>query len=70
MTKNVMRGLAAVGALSTIGAANAAPIDVSSVVSGIGEYTGATSPIVLIGGAVLLVVLAVKAIGWVKSSMK
>lgn len=71
MNKNVIRGLVSVGALSIIGAAQAAAIDVSAVTSGIGEYSaGATSPIVLIGGAILLVVLTIKAIGWVRSSMK
>ncbi|WP_454903225.1 major capsid protein [Variovorax gossypii] len=68
-----LRGKAvAVAALAVAAAssASAAVIDVSDVVTGIKEYTGTTSPIVLIGAAVLLVVVAVKAIGWVRSALK
>lgn len=56
------------GALATLPAR--AAIDVSAVVDGIEEYSGATSPITLIGGAVLLVVLTIAAIAWVRRAVK
>lgn len=62
MNKNIMRGLVAVGVLSSMGAANAA-IDVAAVVTEIGA---ATAPIGLIGSAVLLVVVAIMAFKWVR----
>ena len=47
-----------------------AAIDVSDVVTGIAEYSGVNSPIVEIGGAILLVVLTIAAIVWVRRAIK
>lgn len=47
-------------------ASQAAPIDVTAVVTDIGAQAG---PIGLIGGAVLLVTVAVKAFRWVRSAL-
>ncbi|MDP9911882.1 phage shock protein PspC (stress-responsive transcriptional regulator) [Variovorax boronicumulans] len=68
----VKRGLAPVvvgaGALSVLPAR--AAIDVSGVVAKIAEYSGVDSPIVEIGGAILLVVLTIAALVWVRRSLK
>lgn len=63
-----------VGAVVTIGAAAAAPfapahaaaVDVAAVVTDIGAQA---APIASIGGAVLLIVVAVKAFQWVRRAM-
>lgn len=47
-------------------AANAAAIDVTGVVT---EIAATAAPIGLIGSAVLLIVVAVKAFKWVRSAM-
>lgn len=54
--------------LASTGAAvvQAAPIDVEDLVTDIGAQI---APIVLVGGAVLLVVVAVKAFRWVRSAL-
>ncbi len=59
---------AAVLAVMVIGAAqaSAAAIDVAAVVTDIGAQA---APIGLVGGAVLLIVLAVKAFKWVRSAL-
>lgn len=57
-------------ALAAASSASAAVVDVADVVAEIKGYTGATSPIVLIGGAILLVVIAVAAFRWIRSAMR
>lgn len=61
-TKNVFLLALAVGAT----ASQAAAIDVASVVTDIGAQV---APITLIGGAVLLIMVAVKAFRWVRSAL-
>lgn len=46
--------------------AQAAPIDVAAVVTDIG---GQAAPIALIGGAVLIIFVAVKAFKWVRAAL-
>lgn len=55
----------AIGAAS-VSSAQAAAVDVSSVVSDIGAQA---APIGLIGGAVLLIFVGVKAFKWVRSAL-
>lgn len=57
--------LAMVAALGTT-ASQAAAIDVGAVVTDIGAQA---APIALIGGAVLLIMVAVKAFRWVRSAL-
>ncbi len=66
MNENIKRGLVAAGVLAATASANAAAIDVSAVVTDIGAQA---VPIGLIGGAVLLIYLGVKAFKWVRSAM-
>lgn len=66
MTQAIKRGLVAAGVLAVVGSANAAAIDVAAVVTDIGAQA---APIGLIGGAVLLIYLAVKAFKWVRGAM-
>lgn len=66
MNKNVQRGLLAAGVLFATASAQAAAIDVSAVVTDIGAQA---VPIGLIGGAVLLIYLGVKAFKWVRAAM-
>ncbi len=66
MNHNIIRGLVAVGVLGTVGAANAAAVDVAAVVTDIGAQA---APIGLIGAAVLLIVVAVKAFQWVRRAL-
>lgn len=47
-----------------------AAIDVTDLTAKIAEYSGTDSPIVKIGGAILLVVLTIAAIVWVRRSLK
>lgn len=56
----------AAGAVAFAGPASAAAIDVSGLVTEIGAQA---APIALIGGAVLLIHLAVKAFKWVRSGV-
>lgn len=64
---NVPVRAAVVAAIGVVGtAANAAAIDVAAVVTEIGAQA---APIVLIGGAVLLIVVSVKAFKWVRSAL-
>jgi hypothetical protein len=60
--KNVFLIALAVGAT----ASQAAAIDVADVVTDIGAQA---APIALIGGAVLLIMVAVKAFRWVRSAL-
>lgn len=48
------------------GAANAAAVDVSGIVSDIGDQA---APIAAIGGAVLLVYVGIKAFKWVRQAL-
>lgn len=66
MKKTIQRGLVAAGALSLAAASQAAAVDVASVVTDIGAQV---VPITAIGGAVLLVYVAVKAFKWVRSAL-
>lgn len=66
MNKFIQRGLVAVGVLATVGAANAAAIDVGAVTTEIGAQL---VPIGLIGAAVMLIMVAVKAFKWVRAAM-
>lgn len=54
-----------VALLGASGGAFAAPVDVTAVVTDIGAQI---APIVAIGGAVLLVLVAVKAFKWVRAA--
>ena len=66
MIQAIKRGLAAVGVLTFMGAASAAPVDVAAVVTDIGAQI---DPITDIGGAVLLVFVAVAAFKWVRRAL-
>jgi Inovirus Coat protein B len=66
MTQNVTRGLVAFVVMTLVGGANAAAVDVSSVVTDIGAQA---APVGLIGVAVLLIYGAVKAFKWVRSAL-
>ena len=62
-----MKNIIALGSLATLSAASqAAAIDVGAVVTDIGAQA---APVALVGGAVLLIFLAVKAFKWVKAAM-
>ncbi len=66
MNKFIQRGLVAVGVLATVGAANAGAIDVSAVTT---EISAQLAPIGLIGAAVMLIIVAIKAFKWVRAAM-
>lgn len=66
MTKAIQRGLVAVGVLTVAGASQAAAIDVAAVVT---DIAAQAAPVGLIGSAVLLIYLAVKAFKWVRSAL-
>lgn len=58
---------AVAGALATVAASSqAAPVDVTGVVT---DIAGQAAPVAAIGGAVLLIVVAVKAFKWVRSAI-
>jgi len=59
-------GIAALGAL-TAPLAQAAAVDVSNVVSEIGLQV---APIVAVGGAILMVIVAVKVFNWVRGAIR
>lgn len=61
-----LRAVAAAGVLAAASAAKAAPVDVATVVTDIGAQA---APIALIGAAVLLIVVGVKAFKWVRSAL-
>ena len=63
MTNAIKRGLVAAGVLTVVGSANAAAVDVAGVVTDIGAQA---APIGLIGSAVLLIYVGVKAFHWVR----
>lgn len=66
MNKHIVRGLIAVGVLAASAASQAAAVDVAGVVTDIGAQA---APIGLIGGAVLLIAVAVKAFKWVRAAL-
>ncbi|MBS0484023.1 MAG: phage coat protein [Proteobacteria bacterium] len=66
MTQNIKRGLIAAGVLTGYGVANAAAVDVAAVVTDIGAQA---APIGLIGAAVLLIYVGVKAFQWVRRAL-
>lgn len=66
MNKTFNRGLLAAGSLALTGAANAAAVDVGAVVTDIGAQA---TPIGLIGAAVLLIYVGVKAFQWVRKAL-
>lgn len=66
MTNAIKRGLVAAGVLAVTGAANAAAIDVTDVVT---DIAAQATPIGLIGGAVLVIFVGVKAFRWVRSAL-
>lgn len=66
MTQAIKRGLVAAGVLAAVGSANAAAVDVTAVVADIGLQV---APITAIGGAVLLIVVAVQAFKWVRRAL-
>lgn len=64
--KSIKRSLVAGAVASGAAAANAAAVDVAGVVTEIGAQVPS---IVAVGGAVLTVVVAVKAFRWVRSAL-
>lgn len=66
MTQAIKRGLVAAGVLAVVGSANAAAVDVAAVVTDIGAQA---APIALIGSAVLLIYVGVKAFQWVRKAL-
>lgn len=66
MNKTFNRSLLGAGALALTGAANAAAVDVAAVVTDIGAQA---TPIGLIGSAVLLIFVGVKAFKWVRKAL-
>lgn len=66
MTQAIKRGLVAAGVLTVVGSANAAAVDVAAVVTDIGAQA---VPIGLIGAAVLLIYVGVKAFQWVRKAL-
>ena len=66
MTKQIQRGLIAAGVLAATASANAAGIDVGAVVADIGAQA---APVALIGSAVLLLVVGIKAFKWVRMAL-
>ena len=65
----IQKNLATLAALSVMasGAANAAAIDVADVVTDIGAQA---APIALVGGAVLVLIVGIKAFQWVRSAVR
>lgn len=66
MNENIKRGLVAAGVLAATASANAAAIDVTSVVT---DIAAQAAPIALIGGAVLVVYVGIKAFRWVRGAL-
>ena len=62
----VRNAVAAPGVAIAAGAANAAAIDVGAVVT---DIAAQAAPIALIGGAVLVVYVGVKAFKWVRGAL-
>lgn len=66
MNKQIQRGLVAVGVLAVTASANAAAIDVTAVVT---DIAAQATPVGLIGAAVLLLVVGIKAFKWVRAAL-
>lgn len=66
MTNAIKRGLVAAGFLAAAASANAAAINVESVVT---DISAQAAPIALIGGAVLVVYVGIKAFRWVRGAL-
>lgn len=66
MTQAIKRGLVAAGVLATVGAANAAAVDVTTVTT---DIAAQAAPIAAIGAAVLLIYVGVKAFQWVRKAL-
>lgn len=66
MQKTFNRSLVAVGALAGAAAANAAAIDVTAVVT---DIAAQAAPIGLIGSAVLILFVGIRAFKWVRKAL-
>lgn len=66
MNKQIQRGLIAAGVLAATASANAAAIDVAGVVT---DIAAQATPVGLIGAAVLLLVVGIKAFKWVRAAL-
>lgn len=66
MNKRFIGSLVALPLMAGMTAANAAAIDVADVVTDIGAQA---APVGLIGGAVLLLVVGIKAFRWVRQAL-
>jgi hypothetical protein len=66
MNKQIQRGLVVVGVLAATASANAAAIDVGDIVT---DIAAQATPIGLIGAAVLLLVVGIKAFKWVRAAL-
>ena len=66
MIANLKRGLVAAGVLAATVSAQAAAIDVAAVVT---DISAQAAPIALIGGAVLVVYVGIKAFRWVRGAL-
>lgn len=66
MQKTLNRALLVAALTGATAAANAAPVDVTAVVTDIGAQI---APITAIGGAVLIVFVAIKAFQWVRKAL-
>ena len=67
MSKKIKLALAAIPAFAFATASHAAAIDVGAVVA---EVEAQTGPIGLIGSAILLVIVAIAAFGWVRRALR
>lgn len=65
-TLNLFASVLLAASVAAVAPVQAAAIDVTSTVTDIGAQA---APIALIGGAVLLIVVAVKAFRWVRSAL-
>ena len=66
MNKSIKRGLLSVAVLALTAGAQAAAIDVTAVTT---DMTAQLVPIGLIGAAVMLIMVAIKAFKWVRAAM-
>lgn len=66
MNANIRRGLLMAGAFGASAASQAAAVDVTALTADIALQA---APIAAVGGAVLLIAIAVKAFKWVRSSL-
>lgn len=66
MNKQFRRVLVAAPVLAGVASANAAAIDVTTVVS---DIAAQAAPVALIGAAVLLLVVGIKAFKWVRAAL-